>query len=716
MVDHEDTKTWTKRYVVKNRRECLFFLQEINCLVIRYIEEENYMAAVAGLDSLLNGLIPMSNSKKFGDLQPYLSSLSCVEGELLAFGDPARFKSEANGYGVGTSRSVEQIARSSRETAILAFEDARDFTDIAAAKAFVTPIIDALKSGMSADEVRRRYVPDFPRELREVLLEVDLRFFMPQINACVSKEHAAVSASRPKAERPKETRQERPAERVRAERAAPRAAKEPQVSRPKPVRLTKRQMRNLDFEEWMENVGLDEEDLETIYQTARFRRNLFFFLTFFTGPLGILFAPFWGWAMYLTKAVRYRDFDASPNILAQFACGIMYIGGLIVYPILILWVVLPLTGWCLRPDQKDRFVPLWTLVGLILLGLAVTSVIRAIVIGAVLVAYWCWRKGTAVPAIVLAVLAAVWLVAWLFFGMAPDQAAGRLSGGKTPAEPAAEGLAGSWYSIELYNPEQGVLEPDYLTLRCYSFGEDGVCDTMSRTYKKTDTAESDFAAFDHNWQLEYEERCLQSYALDEEAGWLSLCLEGAPGGHEFNNSEYERVYTYELRDGALYMGWDGLTAYLRTETELDNAESILTSFYLQNRKLAGSWTTAWREEDSIWTETYTFFENGFFELQPCGYDNVAYTQFPDESGWYVMPMGHPATYGTYFFDGNTLALTYLGCYVIPPEEWEAAVCTLPVGGDLNRELEVDGTRYLADKDYRDLEALWVALGVDCSAG
>lgn len=127
MVDHTDPNTWTKQYVASHRKECLSFLQETSLLIIRYIRQGNYKAAVAGLDRILNGMITMQNSK-CGNYYPFLYTFSMVEGILLA------------------SMGSPYI-----KNAIKVFEDARDFAQTPKAKQSMDAALLPLKAGKPID-------------------------------------------------------------------------------------------------------------------------------------------------------------------------------------------------------------------------------------------------------------------------------------------------------------------------------------------------------------------------------------------------------------------------------------------------------------------------------------------------------------------------------------------------------------------------------------
>ena len=127
MADYSDPNNWTKQYVRFHRRECLSNLREINLLVIRYVQQGNYTAAISGLDRILNGLMTMQNSK-CGDYWSVMSMFSMVEGVLLAsFG--------AQGIPV----------------AIDALKDAKDFARSPDTRENIDSMLAQLQAGMPLD-------------------------------------------------------------------------------------------------------------------------------------------------------------------------------------------------------------------------------------------------------------------------------------------------------------------------------------------------------------------------------------------------------------------------------------------------------------------------------------------------------------------------------------------------------------------------------------
>ena len=156
---------------------------------------------------------------------------------------------------------------------------------------------------------------------------------------------------------------------------------------------------------------------------------------------------------------------------------------------------------------------------------------------------------------------------------------------------------------------------------------------------------------------------------------------------------------------------------LRTDLDYGDAEQLIAGLSGQTQRLTGIWTIARRNERSeIETTTYTFGTDGTVTLSPCVYLNGAYE--PDlaegEQGWFVAPMGHPSTYGTYTFDGKSVVMEFLSDDVTGSDEWINWTEVYTVGGDLESALELDGERYVLEKAAMDMESLWDVTGVDSS--
>lgn len=690
MVNHDDPRTWNKKHAVQNRKECLFCLQETNMAVVDFIKEKKPTAAIIGLDRLMSGLALMSERKDFGDVMPYLSAISCVKGEVMAFTSLEDLVREAENYNDKSPQErAEGLRKEYQKDAITALEDARDYSRSSEVKGYVAPIISALKAGAPPRQVQQQYAPEYPWDLPDVLLDIDLHYFIPEINKCVSTDLSA-SRSRPASSGAASSRPARPASDARA----------PARKKGKPV----------DFDDWMEMNGWGEEELELAIKRVKLRRNIYGILLL-VPMLGILLMPFWLRAVWLTKSFRSRDINVDFSFLEKVVMVVYGLPTFFIYPIAMGWLV-RWSNWGMGlgdPRGSVLNTLFWGGILLFFLWELASSIgpIPFIAGGVLLIVFlvvrWCRRIGSIVPALAVGGLAVAGMVVFLmFFGMPvmtgesgqaglpnwlpslPEKAAGifrKEEGTSAGSAVQDQGLTGSWYSAALYAPAD-YLEPNALNLRYYSFREDGTCRTESRYYT---AGGEDLEVYQQLWHLEDVYSASETYTEDKRNMLLSIRPENAQASGD------GQTCRYELRDGVLTLDYDGwTTVYFRADGGEDDLEQLAVQLFDQVQRIAGSWSTAWREGNSIWMNTYTFRLDGTFIVSPLGFDHSVYTQFPGESGWYVMPMGYPASYGTFAFDGETLALTYLGSDEVPQEEWAVYTEVLTAGGDLSSGMELDG--------------------------
>ncbi len=651
MVELENPKTWTKTYVTTHRAECLLFLREMNLSAIHYIEEGKFFSALASMnDAILNGLMVMKSSGKYGDLRPYLAGYSCVCGEVSAFADADTMLREMREMGINPKYTLSQTKKNLRDNATEAFLDALDFSTGDRMKKYITAVLKDLADGVPTDQIRRDYAPDFPADAQDILLDVDSRFFVPELLRCAPDRCLHLDRKRLIFTRELET-------------GGVPSQFGPVTDRPSGKKRGGKY--TLSFDEWMEANGWDEEDLEWAYRRVKRRRNIYGILLL--TPLGFLLVPFWFRAVYLTKAMYYRDLDVGFNKLNYFVLFCYGLPTLGIYPFIMLCII-RWSEWGMGLGSKR--------------------------------------------ARVLNILLLTVLIASLAVSLADSGAAGPRPPPPPPA-PEAETLEGKWYSVSLYCSEESS-DPDSMTFRYYDFKDDGTCDNLYRQYQRADTG---LPAFQRRWQLVEDHLSHETYAVDGEMG-LSICVEGAPPGHFFENSEFDYTYGYELRNGTLSIAYDGSeTVYYRTDLDYGDVEQLIAGLSGQIQRLSGSWTTARRSENhEIETATYTFNADGTFILSPCVYLNGAYE--PDlaegEQGWFVAPMGHPSTYGTYTFDGKSVVMEFLSDDVTGSDEWINWTEVYTVGGDLESTLELDGERYVLDGFSVDRESLWDTIGVDDS--
>ncbi len=669
MVELENPKTWTKTYVTTHRAECLLFLREMNLSAIHYIEEGKFFSALASMnDAILNGLMVMKSSGKYGDLRPYLAGYSCVCGEVSAFADADTMLREMREMGINPKYTLSQTKKNLRDNATEAFLDALDFSTGDRMKKYITAVLKDLADGVPTDQIRRDYAPDFPADAQDILLDVDSRFFVPELLRCAPDRCLHLDRKRLIFTRELET-------------GGVPSQFGPVTDRPSGKKRGGKY--TLSFDEWMEANGWDEEDLEWAYRRVKRRRNIYGILLL--TPLGFLLVPFWFRAVYLTKAMYYRDLDVGFNKLNYFVLFCYGLPTLGIYPFIMLCII-RWSEWGMGLGSK-----------------------RARVLNILLLT------------VLIASLAVSLADSGAFDGISekvrslPDRAAAllRREDGGEAAAPEAETLEGKWYSVSLYCSEESS-DPDSMTFRYYDFKDDGTCDNLYRQYQRADTG---LPAFQRRWQLVEDHLSHETYAVDGEMG-LSICVEGAPPGHFFENSEFDYTYGYELRNGTLSIAYDGSeTVYYRTDLDYGDVEQLIAGLSGQIQRLSGSWTTARRSENhEIETATYTFNADGTFILSPCVYLNGAYE--PDlaegEQGWFVAPMGHPSTYGTYTFDGKSVVMEFLSDDVTGSDEWINWTEVYTVGGDLESTLELDGERYVLDGFSVDRESLWDTIGVDDS--
>lgn len=159
-MDRNDPNTWTSSFVSTNRTECLSFLQETNSMIIDFVHQKNYFAAISGLDRVLNGLIIMHNAK-CGDFRSHIAMFSMCEGMIIVFGS----------FGSNYPESKR------REAALGMFEDAHDYSQSEQTKKIVREINDDLKSGISLIRIKDTYGSGFPQSVTDILTDLNSNLF-----------------------------------------------------------------------------------------------------------------------------------------------------------------------------------------------------------------------------------------------------------------------------------------------------------------------------------------------------------------------------------------------------------------------------------------------------------------------------------------------------------------------------------------------------------
>ena len=149
-MDRYDPNQWTAEFVASNKSFCVELLKDTSEKIVSLTDCGDYKAAIAGLDRMLNGLIVMHNAG-VGNCKPHLCGLSFAEGTIIACAlDDAPDDKR-------------------RDTAIKAFLDARDYSNGGLGQ-YADSAIDALRSGMTFDEFKETFDPNFPDDTVQIFL------------------------------------------------------------------------------------------------------------------------------------------------------------------------------------------------------------------------------------------------------------------------------------------------------------------------------------------------------------------------------------------------------------------------------------------------------------------------------------------------------------------------------------------------------------------
>lgn len=655
----KDPNAWTSRDIFANPGQCFNFLKKRKQEAVRCIGRGDLPSGVAELIRAQDGLAVL-RANGFRDLDALTAIFAMAKGQLLAFGDLSETDS---GY----------LEDGCRAAAINDFERARNHTEDIEMKQNAQFILSALKADIPLDEIRRRHAASFPDTVVDILDEVDR--VLPDAASVQRMARRAAGAPVPAGGGSSFVGDGSfDGERSFDGAAYPAAADTPARSAGLFSRLV--YMPGWDFGEWVQANGWSAEDLDVMYSQAIRRRNVCGVLTF--TPVGLLFAPFWIWAIYLSRAIREQTFDVRPGALSSAVYCIWGLLTLFLYPTLVQREIKQ-RQWCMSPGGPGAALPvkvcLWVLIPVLLVCLAFK-----------------------LPDIL---------------GAARDFITGEPgdTSVQTGGSAAAPALAGDWYSLDVVqrgspSEETGVTEyHEVLSYTYYSFGADGTyrCDTLECTNSGPLPGET-FSAFGQDWYVTGREQTEGSYELEGERLALSQRTERYVGTW---------YVFWELDGGALLLDEDedGKTprAFRQADPGLGPAE-LAAVLSAGARPLYGSWSNAVREDTTIVEETYVFHDNGFFEHVIYPYLNTAYDPLEGESGWYVAPMGHPGEYGTYTFDGKDLVL-----HVFEDEYYgfEEEILTFPVEVKADgQEIGLDGVRFL--NGYWDIEALCGRLGVDAS--
>lgn len=114
------------------------------------------------------------------------------------------------------------------------------------------------------------------------------------------------------------------------------------------------------------------------------------------------------------------------------------------------------------------------------------------------------------------------------------------------------------------------------------------------------------------------------------------------------------------------------------------------------KTLSGEWTTAWREGNIIWTNTYSFIPDGAFTMTPRSYQRGSYSPLTGQVGWYERETETTicVSHGVYAYDGANISLKYLGDNLTAPEDFWVRSETFKIAMDANGDISFDGKRFL----------------------
>lgn len=220
-------------------------------------------------------------------------------------------------------------------------------------------MVRVLKAGTPKERIRRDYAPDFPKDIRDALLQLDESFFILKIRRCAPNRCYVLDKSRLIL-----------THKIVGQSSSYTPASFGPVEMPADisVKISSRQNPgsgpNSAFDSWMEGNGWDEKDLKWAYKRVKLRRNIYGILSL-TTPLGLILFPFWFRALYLAKAMKCRDFDVKPNIVVWFICLLYTISTLFVYAAVMFWIIKE-TNWGMGLRDRRALIP--TIGTVILIG------------------------------------------------------------------------------------------------------------------------------------------------------------------------------------------------------------------------------------------------------------------------------------------------------------------------------------------------------------
>lgn len=145
---------------------------------------------------------------------------------------------------------------------------------------------------------------------------------------------------------------------------------------------------------------------------------------------------------------------------------------------------------------------------------------------------------------------------------------------------------------------------------------------------------------------------------------------------------------------------------------------------IDENEIIGDWVAVYREGDTIYTHTYTFYEDGTYNSGGGEYLHTSH--YPDlfaesEEGWQPAPMGFPYDRGTYTYSDGVIELSCLGSdYEEYDEPFISWVEISEYNGDtavfVSRSEHHEGQPRVflknAPYDFFNAEELFEAAGVD----
>lgn len=361
MPELKDPYTWTPAFVKSHQVECLPRIREVNQLAILRIQRREYDEAAALVECMTQGLDVMNKTLP-GNYRQFLFAYSLIGGILALNVDPFDFY-EKMGISLvdrqGRTANLRELNQKNgnkltrKSLAILYFLDARDYAQTSEAKQGMQEIVRVLEQGEDYEDITLEDAIYYLRDMDEKLAKAIAEGGVP------SRSHGSSL---------------------------------PGTSVRTPVR--KKGAKSMDFDDWMEGNGWGEEELEYAIKQVKLRRNIYGVLLLVPG-LGFLLLPFWFRAVWLTRAMSRRDFDADFNFFENIVWFIYGLPTFYIYPG-VMGLIIRWSNWGMGLGDQRGFV-LNALLGSFILLLFLYTVfgpIPFIVCAVLLVAFFVirWRR------------------------------------------------------------------------------------------------------------------------------------------------------------------------------------------------------------------------------------------------------------------------------------------------------------------------------------